>query len=276
MGCSHRRATILHELHTQQPQWQQHWSLWYEKNAERISTVLLTKRLLSVQTSPFVLHSVVLMVLVSNVLKDSASAISIPLCFSFPLHKGELQRSCSRTVAEKVSEQCQLACHCRRYPPLPPPPPPPPPPRLLGTTGNNPSLHSQVSHLSGSRIVCLTLSLLSPHSRISFQARHRCQVTEETVLKCFLLRTGGEMYHQSSETYLWVPMLRRSFYTCASVRVIEPAGCWQLNTRLIYAGSNLGEYPAACEIHACWAAKHSGSLVGFPPEDPWLKHRWVN
>ncbi|XP_019940331.1 proline-rich membrane anchor 1 [Paralichthys olivaceus] len=48
--------------------------------------------------------------------------------------QGELQRSCSRTVAEKVSEQCQLACHCRRYPPLPPPPPPPPPPRLLGTS----------------------------------------------------------------------------------------------------------------------------------------------
>ncbi|XP_068608506.1 LOW QUALITY PROTEIN: proline-rich membrane anchor 1 [Brachionichthys hirsutus] len=48
--------------------------------------------------------------------------------------QGELQRSCSRTAAEKVSEQCQLACTCRRYPPLPPPPPPPPPPRLLGTT----------------------------------------------------------------------------------------------------------------------------------------------
>ncbi|MED6290892.1 hypothetical protein CHARACLAT_018066, partial [Characodon lateralis] len=47
---------------------------------------------------------------------------------------GELQRSCSRTVAEKAGEQCQVACHCRRYPPLPPPPPPPPPPRLLGTT----------------------------------------------------------------------------------------------------------------------------------------------
>ncbi|XP_008306228.2 proline-rich membrane anchor 1 isoform X1 [Cynoglossus semilaevis] len=46
--------------------------------------------------------------------------------------QGELQRSCSRTLAEKVSEQCQLACHCRRYPPFPPPPPPPPPPRLLG------------------------------------------------------------------------------------------------------------------------------------------------
>uniref|UniRef100_A0A3P9HGS8 Si:dkey-85n7.6 n=1 Tax=Oryzias latipes TaxID=8090 RepID=A0A3P9HGS8_ORYLA len=48
--------------------------------------------------------------------------------------QGEIQRSCSRSVAEKVSEQCQLACHCRIYPPLPPPPPPPPPPRLLGTT----------------------------------------------------------------------------------------------------------------------------------------------
>uniref|UniRef100_A0AAQ4QTN0 Proline rich membrane anchor 1 n=1 Tax=Gasterosteus aculeatus aculeatus TaxID=481459 RepID=A0AAQ4QTN0_GASAC len=48
--------------------------------------------------------------------------------------QGELQRSCSRTVAEKVSEECQLACHCRRYPPLPPPPPPPPPPRLLDVT----------------------------------------------------------------------------------------------------------------------------------------------
>ncbi|KAM6912947.1 LOW QUALITY PROTEIN: proline-rich membrane anchor 1 [Xenentodon cancila] len=48
--------------------------------------------------------------------------------------QGELQKTCSQTVAEKVGEQCQLACHCRRYPPLPPPPPPPPPPRLLGTT----------------------------------------------------------------------------------------------------------------------------------------------
>uniref|UniRef100_A0AAV2JI54 Uncharacterized protein n=1 Tax=Knipowitschia caucasica TaxID=637954 RepID=A0AAV2JI54_KNICA len=45
--------------------------------------------------------------------------------------QGELQRSCSQTVAEKVSDQCHLACQCRRYPPLPPPPPPPPPPRLL-------------------------------------------------------------------------------------------------------------------------------------------------
>ncbi|KAJ0009072.1 hypothetical protein NQD34_016487 [Periophthalmus magnuspinnatus] len=33
--------------------------------------------------------------------------------------QGELQRSCSQTVAEKVSDQCQLACQCRRYPPLP-------------------------------------------------------------------------------------------------------------------------------------------------------------
>uniref|UniRef100_A0A8C5FB54 Proline rich membrane anchor 1 n=1 Tax=Gadus morhua TaxID=8049 RepID=A0A8C5FB54_GADMO len=59
------------------------------------------------------------------------------LSLSVHLHQGELQRSqrsCSQTVAEKVSEQCQLACHCRRYPPLPPPPPPPPPPRLLEIT----------------------------------------------------------------------------------------------------------------------------------------------
>ncbi|KAI1895416.1 hypothetical protein AGOR_G00106060 [Albula goreensis] len=49
----------------------------------------------------------------------------------FQFTQGELQKSCSRTVAEKVSEHCQLACHCRPYPPLPPPPPPPPPPRLL-------------------------------------------------------------------------------------------------------------------------------------------------
>uniref|UniRef100_H3BW85 Proline rich membrane anchor 1 n=1 Tax=Tetraodon nigroviridis TaxID=99883 RepID=H3BW85_TETNG len=45
-------------------------------------------------------------------------------------HKGELQRSCSRAVAEKVSEQCQLACHCRRQSGSLPPPevfiPPPP------------------------------------------------------------------------------------------------------------------------------------------------------
>uniref|UniRef100_W5N5Z8 Proline rich membrane anchor 1 n=1 Tax=Lepisosteus oculatus TaxID=7918 RepID=W5N5Z8_LEPOC len=47
------------------------------------------------------------------------------------LFQGELQKSCSRTIAEKASESCQLTCQCRPYPPLPPPPPPPPPPRLL-------------------------------------------------------------------------------------------------------------------------------------------------
>lgn len=118
-----------------------------------------------------------LMVLLSNALKDSASVISMSLSSSLPHHKGELQRSCSRTVAEKVSEQCQLACHCRRYPPLPPPPPPPPPPRLLGTTGKTPSSHSQVSHLSRSKSACLTLGLLSPHSWITLLARRRCQAT---------------------------------------------------------------------------------------------------
>ncbi|XP_048831690.1 proline-rich membrane anchor 1 isoform X2 [Brienomyrus brachyistius] len=48
--------------------------------------------------------------------------------------QGDLQRSCSQTVTAKVSDTCQLACHCRPYPPLPPPPPPPPPPRLLVST----------------------------------------------------------------------------------------------------------------------------------------------
>lgn len=97
-----------------------------------------------------------LMVLVSNVLEDSASVVSMSLSFSLTHHKGELQRSCSRSVAEKVSEQCQLACHCRRYPPLPPPPPPPPPPRLLGNTGKTSWSHSKVSHLSCFQSVCLT------------------------------------------------------------------------------------------------------------------------
>nr|XP_015206412.1 PREDICTED: proline-rich membrane anchor 1 isoform X2 [Lepisosteus oculatus] len=49
----------------------------------------------------------------------------------FQFTQGELQKSCSRTIAEKASESCQLTCQCRPYPPLPPPPPPPPPPRLL-------------------------------------------------------------------------------------------------------------------------------------------------
>lgn len=71
-------------------------------------------------------------------------------------------------MAEKVSQQCQLACQCRRYPPLPPPPPPPPPPRLLGTTGKSPSLCSP-----GITPVSLLLSLtvlLSVCSHPAFKA----------------------------------------------------------------------------------------------------------
>ncbi|XP_009584792.1 PREDICTED: proline-rich membrane anchor 1, partial [Fulmarus glacialis] len=45
--------------------------------------------------------------------------------------QGEPQKSCSKPVAEKVTESCQQICQCRPPPPLPPPPPPPPPPRLL-------------------------------------------------------------------------------------------------------------------------------------------------
>ncbi|XP_035379884.1 proline-rich membrane anchor 1 isoform X2 [Electrophorus electricus] len=48
--------------------------------------------------------------------------------------QGELQKSCSRTLAVPVEGFCQLPCQCRPYPPLPPPPPPPLPPRLLSPT----------------------------------------------------------------------------------------------------------------------------------------------
>ncbi|XP_061075733.1 proline-rich membrane anchor 1-like isoform X3 [Conger conger] len=58
----------------------------------------------------------------------------------FQFTQGELQKSCSRAIAEKVSESCQLACQCRPYPPLPPPPPPPPPPRLLVSTVTGPTV----------------------------------------------------------------------------------------------------------------------------------------
>ncbi|XP_020657859.1 proline-rich membrane anchor 1 isoform X1 [Pogona vitticeps] len=50
---------------------------------------------------------------------------------------GEPQKSCSKPVAEKVTDSCQQICQCRP-PPLPPPPPPPPPPRLLGVSPPTP------------------------------------------------------------------------------------------------------------------------------------------
>ncbi|XP_076873736.1 proline-rich membrane anchor 1 [Brachyhypopomus gauderio] len=64
----------------------------------------------------------------------------INLCFLWvflPLlqnAQGEIQKSCSQTLAVPGEEICQLPCQCRPYPPLPPPPPPPLPPRLLSPT----------------------------------------------------------------------------------------------------------------------------------------------
>ncbi|KAM6954029.1 proline-rich membrane anchor 1 [Aplochiton taeniatus] len=55
------------------------------------------------------------------------------ILLSFQFTQGEVQKSCSPPVAERLGESCPLACQCRPYPPLPPPPPPPPPPRLLLT-----------------------------------------------------------------------------------------------------------------------------------------------
>ncbi|XP_067403198.1 proline-rich membrane anchor 1 isoform X1 [Emydura macquarii macquarii] len=54
-----------------------------------------------------------------------------PLWGCIQIIQGEPQKSCSKSVAEKVTESCQQTCQCRPPPPLPPPPPPPPPPRLL-------------------------------------------------------------------------------------------------------------------------------------------------
>ncbi|XP_075782784.1 proline-rich membrane anchor 1 isoform X2 [Pelodiscus sinensis] len=54
-----------------------------------------------------------------------------PLWGFVQIIQGEPQKSCSNSVAEKVTESCQQICQCRPPPPLPPPPPPPPPPRLL-------------------------------------------------------------------------------------------------------------------------------------------------
>ncbi|CAM2116224.1 proline-rich membrane anchor 1 [Lepidochelys kempii] len=54
-----------------------------------------------------------------------------PLWGFIQIIQGEPQKSCSKSVAEKVTESCQQICQCRPPPPLPPPPPPPPPPRLL-------------------------------------------------------------------------------------------------------------------------------------------------
>ncbi|NXW87467.1 PRIMA protein, partial [Alopecoenas beccarii] len=54
-----------------------------------------------------------------------------PLWGSVQVTQGEPQKSCSKPVAEGVTESCQKICQCRPPPLLPPPPPPPPPPRLL-------------------------------------------------------------------------------------------------------------------------------------------------
>ncbi|XP_009082702.1 PREDICTED: proline-rich membrane anchor 1 [Acanthisitta chloris] len=53
------------------------------------------------------------------------------LCWGLGITQGEPQKSCSKPVADKVTESCQEICQCRPPPLLPPPPPPPPPPRLL-------------------------------------------------------------------------------------------------------------------------------------------------
>lgn len=55
----------------------------------------------------------------------------LPLWGFIQFAQGEIQKSCSRSSSEKVSESCQQVCQCRLRPPFPPPPPPPLPPRLI-------------------------------------------------------------------------------------------------------------------------------------------------
>lgn len=168
------------------------------------------------------------MATMSNALKDSHFNVSLSLSLLY--HKGELQRSCSQTVAEKVSEQCQLACHCRRYPPLPPPPPPPPPPRLLGTTGKTPSSHCQFPHLSRYKSVRLTLSACSRFT-VGFHSSPDAGVKQLASLKKSVLTWSVSFYAQKKMYFHRLRLLRERpcmgtvFFKCASVRVIEPAGC---------------------------------------------------
>uniref|UniRef100_A0A667WH86 Proline rich membrane anchor 1 n=1 Tax=Myripristis murdjan TaxID=586833 RepID=A0A667WH86_9TELE len=104
--------------------------------------------------------------------------------------QGELQRSCSQTVAEKVSEQCQLACHCRSYPPLPPPPPPPPPPRLLWTTvfpphslfHPTPEMVNPLTIIVLGTVSCASVVFLLSAIIICYKAIKRLDVTIEILL----------------------------------------------------------------------------------------------
>uniref|UniRef100_A0A3B4B3P3 Uncharacterized protein n=1 Tax=Periophthalmus magnuspinnatus TaxID=409849 RepID=A0A3B4B3P3_9GOBI len=101
------------------------------------------------------------------------------VCCALPcpvLFQGELQRSCSQTVAEKVSDQCQLACQCRRYPPLPPPPPPPPPPRLLAPPGNS---HPVLTPVLLGTVGCASLLFLLSAVIICYKAIKRKPLRKE-------------------------------------------------------------------------------------------------
>ncbi|XP_061075725.1 proline-rich membrane anchor 1-like isoform X2 [Conger conger] len=128
----------------------------------------------------------------------------------FQFTQGELQKSCSRAIAEKVSESCQLACQCRPYPPLPPPPPPPPPPRLLVSTVTGPTVPqmkpwwkeivvlgtvgcASVAFLLLTVIICYkaikrscpeAVTGATPRSSPPGAARSPCILTADTTLPC--------------------------------------------------------------------------------------------
>ncbi|XP_068942122.1 proline-rich membrane anchor 1 [Petaurus breviceps papuanus] len=107
-----------------------------------------------------------------------------PLWGFIQITHGELQKSCSKTIAEKGTYSCQEICQCRRPPPLPPPPPPPPPPRLLSLTPpNSTSCPAEEPWWSGLVIIiavcCATLVFLVVIVIICYKAIKRKPLRKE-------------------------------------------------------------------------------------------------
>uniref|UniRef100_A0A3B3YSR9 Uncharacterized protein n=1 Tax=Poecilia mexicana TaxID=48701 RepID=A0A3B3YSR9_9TELE len=133
------------------------------------------------------------------------------LSLSCKVSIGEIQRSCSRTVAEKVGEQCQVACHCRRYPPLPPPPPPPPPPRLLGTTVAEPMVPllrpwwMEVDVIVLGTVSCASVVFLLSAIIICYKAIKRLWHNKYTISSKFnaVLDCNGHLFTQTKHMSLF-------------------------------------------------------------------------
>ncbi|KAJ7345132.1 hypothetical protein JRQ81_001082 [Phrynocephalus forsythii] len=128
-----------------------------------------------------------------------------PLWGFIQITHGEPQKSCSKPVAEKVTDSCQQICQCRP-PPLPPPPPPPPPPRLLGVPSPPPpSCLPGETWWPGPVIIiaacCTTPVLLFLVFIICYKAIKRPRGTVHTLRKPDLqqLRVPWQVYNKQGE-----------------------------------------------------------------------------